>query len=400
MLIYSNFIGLSKVLYPLPFQGPISLVVALILLIFISFNKNGYVLLNGKRNIFIILFLLLINRNVDFKMNDYIPFFKTLIVILICFILSNIKNWGKYFINITIAFSVIQAIATIFLWIFPSIAINNIVPLFDSSVRNELVRQISNGYATGLCTHYSVNGIYLAIGSGVAIIRYSHKKTIKNLMEFILIFIALLLTAKRGPILFCIISLLVCYIVYNKTSIKSIIKFFSIIIIIFLAVMVIKDISIFKDVVERFTNFGADITGGRKPLYDLAYNMFTKNEIIGNGWGSYKYFANESIIGSIYGGNSFMYAHNVYLQVLAETGIIGLIMYLFFILFCLITNIKLIKNEFGLNKNLLTFSLFIQVYYILYSLTGNALYDFCIFIPYVLSISMCFSIARESKRRN
>lgn len=399
VLFYTYFISLSKILYPLPYQGPLSLVFAYILLLLASSIKSSSFTINNKRNIILILLLLLINRNMDFKMYDFIPFFKYLILILICLILSNIKDWGKYFIKIILVFSLIQAVATIVLWMFPNLAINYISPLFDSSIRGELLRQISNGYATGLTTHYSVNGIYLAIGTGFAAVNFYNKKKISNAIKFMILFCALLLTAKRGPLLFCIISLLLCYAIYNKVNVKNIAKFIIIVLgIILAAVIIAKYVPSFSNIVKRFTNFGSDITGGRQPLYILAYDMFKQNIFWGNGWGSYKYFANSSVIGSIYGHDSFMYAHNVYLQVLAETGIIGFGIYITFIFYNLYNNIKIIKITIGANKDIFTYTLFIQLFYLQYSMTGNALYDFGILIPYLLSICLCISFYSKKER--
>lgn len=400
VLVYSNFISLAKILYPLPYQAPVCLVIAVIFLLYVSFQTKKSITIISKRNIFIILVILLLNRNMDFKMYEFLSFFKYIILILICLLLSNLKGWEKIFIKITLIFSLIQSLATIVLWIYPNLAINYVVPLFDSTIKDELLRQINNGYATGLTTHYSVNGIYLAIGTGFATINFCNKKNFSNLGILLIISSSLLLTAKRGPLLFCILSLLICYIIYNKFNIKTIIKF-SLLLwgLFFITYIIVKYIPLFSNIVERFTNVGKDITGGRQPLYMLAYDMFRNNKLIGNGWGSYKYFANASIIGSIYGRDSFMYAHNVYLQVLAETGVLGLCLYIIFCGYNLFNNIKLINTSKGNVKYFLMYSLFTQIFFLLYSFSGNALYDFPILIPYFISISLCLSTLISKKQR-
>ena len=72
------------------------------------------------------------------------------------------------------------------------------------------------------------------------------------------------------------------------------------------------------------------------------------------------------------------YSHNVYIQLLAETGIIGFLSYAIAITTSLLMSIKKLKNALkGKNKmvmEILGFSILMQIIFIIYSITGNPLY--------------------------
>ena len=96
---------------------------------------------------------------------------------------------------------------------------------------------------------------------------------------------------------------------------------------------------------ERFSELQDSSLGGRDILFQQAFDMFAESPLFGHGWGSYKYRSNVSIIGAIYGRDSSMLAHNCYLQLLAEVGLIGLILFILVFIFTLNLTIKLVKND-------------------------------------------------------
>ena len=90
---------------------------------------------------------------------------------------------------------------------------------------------------------------------------------------------------------------------------------------------------------------------------------------------------------------------------LCETGILGFGIYLtWFISFLLRTwslLLKCRKQQIYLNSNfqtLLVVSLAIQLFFLLYGITGNPLYDKEMFVPYFLACAITWNIERTLKK--
>ena len=115
--------------------------------------------------------------------------------------------------------------------------------------------------------------------------------------------------------------------------------------------------------ISRFT--GNNITTGRNEFYKNAINAFSLGSVgtlfAGYGTGS-AYLINKTGL------------HNVYLQLLFDHGLLGLVLYGSFFT----VNIKnAIKKRYF-------FSMCLQIVFLVYCMTGNPLYDYYFFIPYLL----------------
>ena len=81
------------------------------------------------------------------------------------------------------------------------------------------------------------------------------------------------------------------------------------------------------------------------------------------------------------GSSQYMNAHNIYLQLLAEVGIVGLILFLFIMAYFIYTVFKLLraynKKQFVTNLTMepLYFAAMFLVFFLMYGMTGNCLYD-------------------------
>lgn len=126
-----------------------------------------------------------------------------------------------------------------------------------------------------------------------------------------------------------------------------------------------------------------DVLLGRTKMWKIALDNFKMSPLVGIGWGHF-------IKINIHAWN----AHNIYLQLLCETGIIGFSVYVFFFgYFLFSTMIKLIRCRQSLEdrcsiSNNLMISLGIQVFFLLYGFTGNPLYDKEMYGPYLLACAI------------
>ena len=135
----------------------------------------------------------------------------------------------------------------------------------------------------------------------------------------------------------------------------------------------------------------------RLNFYSIAIELFDQKPIFGHGIGSWKY---ESLAYRKSEDNTFLipyYTHNDFLQVLVETGIIGLGIY-FVILFYLFYNMfKLFKRDKNMSMFIILFILFF-----LNSMINFPLHRSQEYIPFILCCSLIMSNVevKESSSRS
>lgn len=213
----------------------------------------------------------------------------------------------------------------------------------------------------------------------------------------IVLTIALIFTGKRAHLLFGILSILLCSIVIGDKKYRDskIIRYvfigFVLVTILYLALPLFDQSSVFVRLFDTAIHFrDEDVSTGRFSLYAHAIDMIKSNPIFGNGWGSFK-------------ATSIMKtdAHNVYLQIFAECGIFVLLLYILTLFGLIRSTVSLYReyeNEVEMNaciKGLLKFSYSCQLFFILYGLTGNDLYNIDFFAVYIFSIAIMSVVRRE-----
>lgn len=195
-----------------------------------------------------------------------------------------------------------------------------------------------------------------------------------HFINYIIAFLALfgiILTSKRGIFIATVIAFLLAIALDKDIKIRIIEKkhVLTLGIGIVLAVVGIVYLVETNDYViafiSRFT--GNNITTGRDEFYRNAIDVFSSGSVgtlfAGYGTGS-AYLINKTGL------------HNVYLQIIFDHGIFGLVLYGSFF----IVNIKnAIKNRYF-------FSMCLQIVFLVYCMTGNPLYDYYFFIPYLLFV--------------
>jgi O-antigen ligase len=342
-------------------------------------------------------------RSADISHGDYGYLLHYVFLLCFFFISCCFTQWIRPAFCVMVFFTAIHVFCTFWFGLSPSFYLNHIVPLFAEQYRPMLIQLCSKGYLAGLTEHYSVNGIYLAIGTGVIFCGAFDpkcKKIIKNML-LILCVVALLMTGKRGPLLFAVLSSFFTYYVYHSEKKRgrlfvALLALCGMAALLFVIALFVPKVS---NTINRFMNPGEDITGGRMILYNLAWRLFQSSPFFGIGWGGYKYAANASEIGRIYGSQSFMSAHNVYLQLLCEIGIIGFLFIAGVMFLTFRKTYLLLKNSRNGRTPLkaeqeyfLAISLFVQGFFVLYCLTGNALYDYPSLFPYILMCAVPFAV--------
>ncbi|MFD3446621.1 O-antigen ligase family protein [Microbacteriaceae bacterium 4G12] len=220
-------------------------------------------------------------------------------------------------------------------------------------------------------------GSYLSLGRvcGMAILLLilfyivEEKSLIIKVIAFIGILfnlVALLASGSRMPLV-----ALICMIIYitissirikRKIYIRKGFKlFFSVIVVSILVLSVLAKNGMFDTIIYRFEvllheSGGGVSAQGRTERYKVAIDLFEENPIMGNGIGGFGYTYN--------GSDTRGYPHNIFLELMAELGVLGGLVFLLLL-------IKCIKPYFlaGSKRNHTQYALFII--FLFYFLNAN-----------------------------
>src|SRR5699024_1799946 len=110
--------------------------------------------------------------------------------------------------------------------------------------------------------------------------------------------------------------------------------------------------------------------------YDYALKLFNETPILGIGWREF-----SQLSAGILNSDRGSHPHNIYFQLLTELGFVGFILFVIPVVYTLVKTIRILMNadsvfSFDMRwKTGLQLSLYIQVFFLLYGITGNLLTD-------------------------
>jgi O-antigen ligase len=347
--------------------------------------------------------MVLINNVVTWSGNFFhINTLRIILCITLMGTLSRKTSWIESWMRITVLLGCIYAVGSLYFYLFPHAysVMTSFYGFAPAGTNNGIY-----GYRAGLADQNSQNAIYLVFPILVVVSSFFVKKEDRKkkiVLVGVLLF-ALLLTIKRAVLMFGIVALCVVYVNMDKQrKTNKMLRLIMLGIVAIVAFTVAAEtIPAINDVVLRFSGMGSDVSSqNRLLMWGLAWSLFWRNPIFGIGlWG----YQNSYYFNLFSAGTNSLYAalnvHNVYLQVLCEFGIVGMIVYIYAIVTSLYTTFVTLRDIKAKTDNAhyvhtLSLSLVIQVLYILYSLTGNCLYDI-VFGFYALALASMYAIRNE-----
>lgn len=267
------------------------------------------------------------------------------------------------------------------------------------------------GWMSGICDHFSTNGMVLATGFmalGIEVFSLKEKNNSfsflqnKKLYTFLFIVLyGLILSSKRSPLICSSFALGVVYFLsFSKKKTNAIITFSIIGVVLFLLyeflLPYIPGLSTIADKFQSTSNDG-DVLQGRNVLWAVAFDMIESSPIVGHGFGSYALVTENMHLFTTS-------AHNYYLQVFAELGFVGLFLYVGAFVSGLKLTIGVVRRMIQLKHivspidlYVVRFSLAFQCFVLLYNMSATALMYYVILIPYFLSLSAACIISRKYK---
>lgn len=260
-------------------------------------------------------------------------------------------------------------------------------------------------YEASISSHYFIG---MGGSPGVAVVNctialailFSFKGTSKWRRRFIklpyviVIFFAYLLIGKKSGILSAVFASAVIYLMTSSKKMWKKLMFLSMIsillgIIVYFLTQIFSTAYLSMKLQEGITQLleGRDFSSGRIELYRDAWNEFRTHPLFGIGWLEF-----SSRHGNL--------AHNIYLQLLCETGIVGFLLFAIPFFYNYFMSCRLILRIIKENVdqkiiNYMTFSLFIQSEFLFISLFENNLYMTMPLYLYFFACGVSFTVARE-----
>lgn len=243
-----------------------------------------------------------------------------------------------------------------------------------------------NGALNGFTYQTGMNGYLLSFTLAFffpkLINERNSQKRILYLLFYVILYFILFLTEKRGFIVFNFIIFALLLPKVSKVKWKSI---FVILAVLLAILVIIMNTEIGQELIFR-TLYQDDLTTGRIPMWKVMWNDFLNNPVIGNGT-----YTTINVVENYNG-------HNIYLQVLREMGIIG---FCIFILILLLNSLKTYLHLDSLpsdNKDILVISLYMQLIFVMWGITGNPLYDnYPLLIYFICIVATTILTSKETK---
>lgn len=237
------------------------------------------------------------------------------------------------------------------------------------------------GYRAALADHYSQNATYismvvLALFALFLMEKQKRRKTFWGVLLGISV-IALLLTSKRAHLLFCVAAAIIVY--YLAYPQKRLEKTFKLVItgamVAFGLAVVSEYIPQINNVFERFQTAGTDKeTVGRFIMWNYAFGLFKQKPLFGTGWWGFRYSGITNVRADALTG-----CHNVYIEILANCGVVGFVIFIIALISAIYITLRSIK--FCIDKELLEYKIVllcsaaIQIFCLMYCMTGNVMFD-------------------------
>jgi O-antigen ligase len=249
-------------------------------------------------------------------------------------------------------------------------------------------------------------GLYPGINAAMIALLYLisspslKKHKFVNILTISAVTWAITMSGNRGVLLLWILSLILLYfelIIKLSLQKKLIMLLYSFLTVVLL--LLINSISDFKS--EKFTGLNRLISNennisinSRFSIYEEALSIWSDNKVIGIGIDNFVSYAEAR--GGVGILNEVTHVHNIYIQVLVETGIIGLFCFFVIIFNFIFVDVKLI-NKLGFKGNHISFLLASYVF-LLNGLSANPLYNSQLLLLFLLIRGVLFGISQTANK--
>ena len=336
----------------------------------VAFNNFQIALSVGI--IIIILNMIFIGGQMDFELAQMV-----LLLFFVVF-LSQDDYWFSFALSVIEIVGLFYATTVFFQAFFPN-QFEAIAKQYLPESRLDVFFMFARGgIFSGLTSQVSIVGCYIVSGLFVRMAKVIAKREdsirvhIFEWVEIVYFSASILLIGKRAHLIFSILTVIAFLLIKNSNS--RIRKHSGIILALFILVLATLIIvpmlptsdSKFLVTLKRiFTADTEDVSNGRMLYYGKTMNLIIDHPFLGVGWKN----AQKNI-----GAN----CHNIYLQLIAETGILAGVFLIGLLVTTFLKSKKLLErvSEIELSGRVpLYFSVLFLIFFLIYGMTGNPLYD-------------------------
>jgi O-antigen ligase len=308
---------------------------------------------------------------------SYILFFK---------LISNHLEPAEIVRGVFSSFMFLCALQFILALLYPLLGVSFVTTIFQAGGQEWATREGTRAGAIGVFVTPANLGLFTTIASGFFFATYlSNYKKFISLILLLANAVTILLTFSRTSYITLVFVLFLMYFIYRNSK-KPLFSFKSIILGIAPAILVVYWLVFYSPLSGVFLKTDADeMYQARVDHWLIGLEIFKMSPIVGVGINTHVEFINHVV--SLYKQihNKFLSTnpiHNTHIIILTETGIIGFILWLVFIL----SSIAKAKKNLALNNNVV-FSLSqigLLITYIIYGFTDWAPLSLSIFPVFLL----------------
>lgn len=277
-----------------------------------------------------------------------------------------------------LVFSGIHVVITLLYLIIPSSIVELCMRILPSNLLVMTMDLYNNNSIPGIAGQTGTNAYFISIFMAIEFCKFMSKHKKKNLILFVLGFSALFLTAKRGVFVANIIAIVVVIMIKlknNKKVLRNAIVGIGMFTILYFFII---NTASNNPTIQKFINLEDtdDITNGRMEIWSASINVFKENKLIGIGMN-----ATYKIIGDA--------THNIYIQLLSDSGIIGATVFYCAFVYSIIAAFKTIKYNKGIDErgeNIQLIGIYFQLIFLIYGFSGNPLYSTIFITPYMMGL--------------
>jgi len=318
------------------------------------------------------------------------------VFIFLFFAKTDINDFSKAFLFIKYG-AVFYAAGTLVQFIIPEQFNNFILMLVPKYSLDLLASRVAANYYPGFgFNQLAIAPNYISIGLGLTLAFWdaNHTRVIKSSILLIVLFAALFIAGNRSFFLWTIVAFYLTYIASSsgheaiRRAIKASVAVLGLAVIAFMINYFFAEMPLFarlqlllSEVIYRDVNGSLAI---RLSLYQDAWSVFLNNPWFGIGWDQFMLIH-----------DSGFRVHNIILQILAETGIVGFLLIMPAIIYSYIITYKAMRYSIGrvgttssFWTKALSLSFYYQTVFLLSSLSDTIFYRTPFLLMYFLTLAI------------